>query len=58
MLPPNFQVFLVGGSIPERDNSGKLFNTCTVWSPQGNLLAKYRKIHLFDIDVPGKITFK
>ncbi len=51
-------VFLVGGSIPERDEAGKLFNTSTVWSPTGEMLAKYRKIHLFDIDVPGKITFK
>ncbi|XP_077985568.1 omega-amidase NIT2-like [Glandiceps talaboti] len=50
-------VFLVGGSIPEED-SGKLFNTCTVYNPEGSMVAKFRKIHLFDIDVPGKITFK
>lgn len=50
-------VFLVGGSIPEKD-SGKLFNTCTVWNPQGNFVGKYSKIHLFDIDIPGGITFK
>jgi predicted amidohydrolase len=24
----------------------------------GELVALYRKIHLFDIDIPGKITFK
>lgn len=24
----------------------------------GNLIAKHRKVHLFDIDVPGKITFQ
>lgn len=24
----------------------------------GRILAKHRKVHLFDIDVPGKITFK
>jgi len=50
-------VYLIGGSIPESCD-GKLYNTSTVWCPQGNLLATYRKIHLFDIDVPGKITFK
>ena len=27
-------------------------------NPNGEMIAKYRKIHLFDIDVPGKITFK
>lgn len=53
----SFQVYLLGGSIPEREND-KLFNTSTFWSPDGSLLAKFRKIHLFDIDVPGKITFK
>lgn len=50
-------VWLVGGSIPERDGD-KLYNTCTVWSPQGDMVAKFRKVHLFDINVPGGITFK
>lgn len=50
-------IWLVGGSIPEK-RSGKVYNTCTVWSPDGRLVAKHRKVHLFDIDVPGKITFK
>ncbi|XP_072287646.1 omega-amidase NIT2 [Pyxicephalus adspersus] len=50
-------IFLIGGSIPEED-SGKLYNTCTVYGPDGTLLAKHRKIHLFNIDVPGKIRFQ
>ncbi|XP_017335185.1 omega-amidase NIT2 isoform X1 [Ictalurus punctatus] len=50
-------VYLVGGSIPEEDE-GKLFNTCSVFGPDGKLLLKHRKIHLFDIDVPGKIRFQ
>ncbi|KAI9293290.1 nitrilase family, member 2 [Neoconidiobolus thromboides FSU 785] len=51
------KVYLVGGSIPERFND-KLYNTCTVYDPEGNLIAKHRKVHLFDIDVPGKIRFQ
>ncbi|KZT28635.1 carbon-nitrogen hydrolase [Neolentinus lepideus HHB14362 ss-1] len=53
-------VWLIGGSIPERDaaDSHKLYNTCTVYSPKGDLVALHRKVHLFDIDIPGKITFK
>lgn len=27
-------------------------------NPAGEIIAKHRKMHLFDIDVPGKITFK
>lgn len=50
-------IYLVGGTFPERDGD-KLYNTCTVWSPEGVMLAKYRKMHLFDIDIPGGITFK
>ena len=50
-------IFLIGGSIPEREGD-QLFNTCTVWNPNGDMIAKYRKMHLFDIDIPGKITFK
>lgn len=50
-------VYLVGGTFPELDDN-KFYNTCTVWNPQGQLIAKYRKMHLFDIDIPKKITFK
>lgn len=50
---------LIGGSIPELDPSTQsLHNTSLTFSPTGELLATHRKIHLFDIDIPGKITFK
>ncbi|KAI1085053.1 carbon-nitrogen hydrolase [Whalleya microplaca] len=55
------QVFLVGGSIPEADPdpaSKKFYNTSLVFGPEGQLLATHRKVHLFDIDIPGKITFR
>lgn len=29
-----------------------------MYSPEGDLIALHRKVHLFDIDIPGKITFK
>ncbi|XP_061484210.1 omega-amidase NIT2 isoform X2 [Rhineura floridana] len=50
-------IYLIGGSIPEED-AGKLYNTCPVFGPDGTMLAKHRKIHLFDINVPGKIQFQ
>jgi len=50
--------WLIGGSIPERDGAGKLYNTCTVWNPEGKMVTKFRKMHLFDIDIPGGITFQ
>jgi len=54
-------VWLIGGSIPEReivDGQEKLYNTCLVINSAGEIVAKHRKVHLFDIDVPGKIKFK
>ncbi len=57
-------VVLVGGSISERapasSNGGKdkLFNTCLVADSTGKFIGKHRKLHLFDIDIPGKMTFK
>ncbi|KAI9820139.1 MAG: hypothetical protein M1832_003846 [Thelocarpon impressellum] len=50
---------LVGGSIPEYDPSTqKHHNTSLTFSPSGTLLATHRKIHLFDIAIPNKITFR
>ena len=52
-------VVLVGGSIPERcATTGALYNTCCVFSGDGSLVAKHRKTHLFDLDIPGEISFK
>lgn len=50
-------VWLVGGSMPERDGD-KIYNTATVFNPSGDCVAKHRKVHLFDINVPGGIVFK
>ena len=51
-------IYLIGGSIPEIDTDGSIYNTCVIVSPHGEILGKHRKMHLFDIDVPGRITFK
>ncbi|KAH8893344.1 carbon-nitrogen hydrolase [Thozetella sp. PMI_491] len=55
--------YLVGGSLPElvADAGAKgdtYYNTSLTFSPEGKLLATHRKVHLFDIDIPGKITFR
>ena len=39
----NWVVFVYPGSIPERDGD-KQYNTCTVFSPTGAMLGKYRKV--------------
>ncbi|XP_039441452.1 omega-amidase NIT2-like [Culex pipiens pallens] len=52
----HFGVHVVGGSFVERDRDGKLFNTCTVWGPDGALVAKHRKVHLCDTNIPEKLV--
>ena len=47
-------ITLVGGSITERrEGREKLSNTSLVFDPDGELVALYRKIHMFDVDVGG-----
>jgi deaminated glutathione amidase len=51
-------VTLVGGSITERrDGREKLSNTSLVFDPEGKVIATYRKIHLFDVEVGG-VTYR
>lgn len=51
-------VTLVGGSMPEIDEDGRLFNTCFLFDPQGRQIGRHRKMHLFDIDVTGGQRFR
>ena len=62
----DLDMWIVGGSVPEKvtitnKETGKeeeiIYNTCLVLNPEGIVVAKHRKVHLFDIDVPGGITF-
>jgi len=52
------RVYIIGGSIPEIASDGSIYNTSVIISPHGKIVGKHRKVHLFDIDVPGRITFK
>ena len=47
-------VALIGGSITERrEGRGKVSNTSIVFDADGSIVAVYRKIHLFDVEVAG-----
>ena len=52
------KVLLVGGSIPEKDVQGRVYNCSYIFDEQGSMIGKHRKMHLFDIDIPGQIYFK
>ena len=55
-LAAELGIYIVGGSIPELAD-GNIYNTSYVYGRQGQLLAKHRKAHLFDIDVEGGQRF-
>ena len=47
-------IFLLLGSFPERTpGKARPYNTSLLLSPRGQILASYRKLHLFDVDLPG-----
>ncbi len=53
----DLDLYIVAGSIPEIEGD-KIYNTSMVFDNKGVLIAKHRKVHLFDIDVKGGVTFK
>jgi deaminated glutathione amidase len=48
------ELTLLLGSLPERiEGDTRVFNTSVLLGPDGKTLGTYRKMHLFDIDLPG-----
>jgi len=57
-LAARLRITLLAGSICEQsDQPGKGRNTSLLFGPDGKELAVYRKMHLFDADFPGQVTF-
>lgn len=51
-------VWLLLGSYNEKsDEPSRCYNTSVLFSPEGKIVATYRKMHLFDVDVPGGVRF-
>lgn len=46
-------VWLVGGTVALRASDGRAHAAALVYDPSGAVAARYDKIHLFDVDVPG-----
>ncbi len=51
-------VYLSAGTMPEKGNDGKIYNTAYVFDRDGKQIARHRKMHLFDINVKGGQCFK
>lgn len=53
-LAAELKLHLCAGGFPEQAQApGKVYNTAVLFGPDGGRLAVYRKIHLFDVELPG-----
>lgn len=47
-IAKELKIYVVGGTIAERNaiDASILYNTCTVWAPDGSLIAQHRKVQM------------
>ena len=65
-LAREYGIYLVAGSVPELEMESdmgcmpmtRIYNTSYVFDREGRQIAKHRKMHLFDINVPGGQCFR
>ena len=59
-LAARLHVHLLLGSFNERcdEDRSRCYNTSVLFAPHGDVLATYRKIHLFDVDVSPEVRFR
>lgn len=53
-----YNVWLLGGTVPIKAEEGKIYNTSLLINDEGDIAARYDKIHLFDVDIPGGESHK
>ncbi|NJK38043.1 MAG: carbon-nitrogen hydrolase family protein [Oscillatoriales cyanobacterium SM2_3_0] len=53
-----FQVMLLAGGFPVPAGEGKVYNTALLVDANGNELARYQKVHLFDVNLPDGNTYQ
>jgi predicted amidohydrolase len=57
-LARHLHIHLVAGSLLEHNGTDRAFNTSLLFDPRGDIVARYRKLHLFDIDLPGRVSIR
>lgn len=55
-LAKELGIWLQAGSIHENiPGQDRTYNTAILFNPQGELVASYRKLHLYDVQIPGRV---
>jgi predicted amidohydrolase len=57
-MAQRFQITLLGGGFPVPVEGDKFYNTALLVDPNGAELARYQKVHLFDVNVPDGNTYQ
>lgn len=53
------KIYLHNGSFLEKvKNQNKVYNTSVFFDPAGEILTSYRKMHLFDVEIPGAVSIR
>lgn len=56
-LAKELGIVIIGGSIAEKEDD-LVYNTSYTFDEKGNCIGRHRKMHLFDVDIPGGISFQ
>jgi predicted amidohydrolase len=51
------KIYLIGGSIPMK-HENKYYNTCYCFDKEGEIKARHRKVHLFDVNIAFKMVYQ
>ena len=59
-MAQRFQITILGGGfpVPVAENPEKAYNTAVLVAPDGQKVAHYQKVHLFDVNVPDGNTYQ
>jgi len=51
-------IWCLAGSVAELAPDGRVYNTSALISPRGEVAASYRKLHLFDVEIPDGVRYR
>jgi deaminated glutathione amidase len=51
-------IYIIAGGYPVRAKSGKVYNRAVVVAPNGEMITRYDKIHLFDVAINDEETYR
>ena len=57
-MAQRFQITILGGGFPVPVDTDKVHNTALLIDPSGKELARYQKVHLFDVNLPDGNTYR